>query len=337
MITRVLGTYGPEVSAIGLGGSGMSDAYGLAHEAESIATIHAALDSGMTLLDTADFYGMGHNEMLLREALRGRAREQVVISDKFGGLCDPEGRFIGFDGRPVAVKNFLAYTLRRLGTDYVDIYRLARLDPAVPIEDTVGAIADMVKAGYVRYIGLSEVGSDTIRRAQAVHPISDLQIEYSLLSRDSEADILPTCRELGIGVTAYAVLSHGLLSGQWSKERTHTPGDFRSISPRFSGANLDRNLALVEALRSIAEEKGATVSQIAIAWVLSRGQHIVPLVGARRRESLTESLQALDLTLTADDLARIEQAVPPGAVAGTRYPTPLMAVLDSEQGREQQR
>ncbi len=337
MITRSLGTHGPEVSAIGLGCSGMSDAYGPSDETESIATIHAALDSGITLLDTADFYGMGQNEMLLREALRGRAREQVIISDKFGSLRDPAGHFAGNDGRPAAVKNFLAYTLRRLGTDYVDIYRLARLDPDVPIEDTIGAIADMVKAGHVRYIGLSEVGSATIRRAQAVHPIADLQIEYSLLSRNIEADILPTCRELGIGITAYGVLARGLLSGHWPKELSNAPGDFRTVSPRFRGANLDHNLALAESLRSIAEEKGAAASQIAIAWVLTRGQNIVPLVGARRRERLSESLKALDLTLTADDLARIEQAIPAGAAAGERYPAPLMALLDSEGGREQNR
>ncbi len=337
MITRVLGTHGPEVSAIGLGCSGMSDASGSANETESIATIHDALDSGITLIDTADFYGMGHNEMLLRDALRGRAREQVIISDKFGGLRDPKGSFTGSDGRPASVKNFLAYTLRRLGTDYVDIYRLARLDPNVPIEDTIGAMADMVKAGYVRYIGLSEVGSDTLQRAQAVHPICDVQLEYSLLSRDIEEDILPTCRKFGIGITAYAVLSHGLLSGQWSKDRSHAPADFRSFSPRFNGANLDLNLTLVEALRSIAEVKDAAVSQIAIAWVLTRGQDIVPLIGARRRESLIESLKALDLTLTADDLAQIEQAIPAGAAAGERYPTPLMALLDSERGREQNR
>ncbi len=333
MITRVLGTHGPEVSAIGLGLSGMSDA----HQAESIETVHVALDSGITLLDTADFYEMGDNEMLLRDALRGRAREQVIISDKFGSLRDPDGRFIGSDGRPASVKNFLAYTLRRLGTDYVDIYRLARLDPNVPIEDTIGAIADMVKAGHVRYIGLSEVGSATIRRAQAVHPISDLQIEYSLLSRDIETDILPTCRELGIGITAYAVLSHGLLSGHWSKEHSPALSTFQSISPRFNGANLDHNLALVEALRPIAQAKGATISQLAIAWVLARGQDIVPIVGARRRESLNGSLKALDLTLTADDLTQIEQAIPAGVAAGERYPTPLMALLDSERGREQNR
>lgn len=334
MITRSLGKHGPKVSAIGLGCSGMSDGYGPADETESIATIHAALDSGITLLDTADFYGMGHNEMLLRDALRGRAREQVIISDKFGGLRDPKGRFSGTDGRPDSVKNFLAYTLRRLSTDYVDIYRLARLDPQVPIEDTIGAIADMVKAGYIRYIGLSEVGSATIRRAQAVHPICDLQIEYSLLSRDIETDILLTCRELGIGITAYAVLSHGLLSGHWSKEHAPVPGTFQSISPRFNGVNLTHNLALVEALRPIAEAKGTTIPQIAIAWVLSRGQDIVPIVGARRRESLNASLNALALTLTTSDIAHIEQAIPVGAAAGERYPVPLMALLDSERGRE---
>ena len=337
MIMRSLGRHGPEVSAIGLGCSGMSDAYGPADETESIATIHAALDQGITLLDTADFYGMGHNEMLIREALRGRAREQVVLSDKFGGLRDPDGGFSGIDGRPAAVKNFLAYSLRRLGTDYIDIYRLARLDPNVPIEETIGAIADMVKAGHVRYIGLSEVGSETIRRAHAVHPISDLQIEYSLLSRDIEAEILPTCRELGIGITAYGVLARGLLGGHWSKERSSEAGDFRSFSPRFSGANLEHNLALVEALRSLAEAKGASVSQLAIAWVLSRGQDIVPLVGARRRDRLSEALHVLDLRLSAEDLARIEQAIPKGAVAGERYPAPLMAQLDSERGREQKR
>ncbi len=237
----------------------------------------------------------------------------------------------------VLFKNFLAYTLRRFGTDYIDIYRLARLDPTVPVEETIGAIADMVKAGYVRFIGLSEVGSETIRRAQAVHPIADVQLEYSLFSRGIEADILPTCHELGIGVTAYGVLSHGLLSGQWSKERPHEPGSFASFSPRFNGANLDHNLALVEALRSLAVAKGATVSQMAIAGVLARGEDIVPLVGARRRESLSESLKALDLQLTADDVARIEQAIPKGTAAGERYPVPLIALLDSERGREQNR
>jgi aryl-alcohol dehydrogenase-like predicted oxidoreductase len=329
MNTRLLGSIGPRVSAIGLGLMGMSDLYGSADKAESIATIQAALEAGITLLDTGDWYGMGHNEMLLREALRDRDREQAVISVKFGLLRDPSGQVLGNDGRPVAVKTSLAYTLRRLGTEYVDIYRPARLDPAVPIEDTVGAIAEMVEAGYVRHIGLSEVGVDTLRRAHSVHPISDLQIEYSLISRGIEDEILPTCRELGIGITAYGVLSRGLLSGHWSRERTSTP-DFRSHLPRFSGENLARNLSLVEALRAVADKKGATVAQAAIAWVLSRGPDIVPLVGSRRRDQLAESLGAIDLDLMPDDLAQIERAVLSDAVAGERYGANAMARLDSE-------
>ncbi|MEM8531192.1 MAG: aldo/keto reductase [Chloroflexota bacterium] len=330
MITRSLGSKGPQVSAIGLGCMGMSDVYGPADEAESIATIHAALDAGIMLLDTGDFYGMGHNELLLREALQGRKREQCALSVKFGALRDYAGGWLGFDGRPAAVKNFLAYTLRRLGTDYIDIYRPARIDSTVPIEETVGAIADMVQAGYVRYIGLSEMGADTIRRAQAVHAIADLQIEYSLISRGIEAEILPTCRELGISITAYGVLSRGLLSGHWSKERTIGAGDFRTHLPRFSGDNLDQNLALVEALRTVAGQKGATVAQVAIGWALSRGEDIVPLVGARRRERLTEALGALEFDLTTDDLEQIERAVPSGAAAGDRYDAMQMAHLDSE-------
>jgi aryl-alcohol dehydrogenase-like predicted oxidoreductase len=326
--TRSLGTDGPRVSALGLGLMGMSDLYGPADDAESIATIHAALDAGVTLLDTGDFYGMGHNEMLLREALRGRRREDVVISVKFGALRDPAGGWSGTDTRPAAIKNFLAYTLRRLGTDHVDVYRPARLDPAVPVEDTVGALAGLVEQGYVRSIGLSEVGAETLRRASAVHPISDLQIEYSLLSRGIEAEILPTARELGIGITAYGVLSRGLLSGHWSADRQGR--DFRSHLPRFTGENLERNLALVEALRAVAEGAGATVAQVAIAWVLGRGQDVVPLVGARRRDRLTESLGAVHLELSAADLAAIEAAVPADAVAGTRYDPAQMAFLDSE-------
>ena len=309
---------------------GMSDLYGPADRGESIATIHAALDSGVSLLDTGDFYGMGDNELLIREALLGRDRDNVIISVKFGALRDPAGGWGGNDGRPEAVRNFLAYSLRRLGTDHIDIYRPARVDPDVPIEETVGAIGEMVEAGYVRHVGLSEVGADTIRRAAAVHPISDLQIEYSLLSRGIEEAILPTCRELGIGVTAYGVLSRGLLSGHWSPGRELSQGDFRSFSPRFRGENLERNLGLVEALRGIAEAKGASVAQVAIAWVLSRGDDIVPLVGARRRERLHEALGALGLELTAEDLARIEEAVPAGAAAGERYPAPAMGQLDSE-------
>lgn len=330
MITRSLGSSGPQVSAIGLGCMGMSDLYGPADEAESIATIHTALDAGISLLDTGDYYAMGDNELLIRDALRDRDRGQAVISVKFGVLRDPMGGWAGVDGRSVAVKNFLAYTLRRLGTDHVDIYRLGRFNPEVPIEETVGAIGEMVEAGYIRHVGLSEVGAETIRRAQAVHPISDLQIEYSLLSRGIENQVLPTCRELGIGVTAYGVLSRGLLSGHWSKDRETGPADFRSHAPRFSGENLDRNLELVEAIRVIAEEKGATVAQVAIAWVMSRGEDVVPLVGARRRDRLEEALGAVALELSADDLDAIERAIPAGAAAGERYDDQQMATLDSE-------
>ncbi|MGX1668821.1 aldo/keto reductase [Streptomyces sp. NPDC055400] len=325
-----LGTTGPAVSALGLGLMGMSDLYGPADDTESVATIHAALDAGVTLLDTGDFYGMGHNELLLRDALRGRNRDNAVISVKFGALRDASGGWNGYDGRPEAVKNFAAYSLRRLGTDHIDIYRPARLDPDVPIEETVGAIAELVQAGHVRHIGLSEVGADTLRRAQSVHPIADLQIEYSLLSRGIEESILPTARELGIGVTAYGVLSRGLLSGHWNKDRQLAGQDFRSFSPRFQGDNLDRNLTLVEALGKIADNKNASAAQIAIAWVAAQGTDIVPLVGARRRERLTEALSAENITLTADDLAAIEQVIPAGAAAGARYAAPLMHHLDSE-------
>ncbi|GAB1544645.1 aldo/keto reductase [Scytonema sp. NUACC21] len=309
---------------------GMSDFYGPADREESIATIHTALDAGITLLDTGDFYGMGHNELLLHEALAGRRREDVFIAVKFGALRSPDGSFIGFDGRKSAVKTSLAYTLKRLGTDYIDLYQPARIDPMVPIEETIGAISEMVKAGYVRHIGLSEAGADAVRRAHAIHPISWLQIEYSLLSRGIEAEILPTVRELGIAVTAYGVLSRGLLSGHWSKERSEQARDFRAHLPRFSGENLERNLSLVEALRQIAQEQNVTVAQVAIAWVLSRGNDIIPLIGARRRDRLNEALGAVDLHLTEDELARIEAAIPPDAVAGDRYDAGQMAMLDSE-------
>ena len=330
MKQRTLGKAGPAVSAIGLGCMGMSDLYGPADEQEGIATIHAALDAGITLLDTGDFYGMGHNEMLIRDALRGRKREQVLLSVKFGALRDPAGVWLGYDSRPAAIRNFVAYSLRRLGTEYIDIYRPARLDPAVPIEETIGTIADLVKAGYVRHIGLSEVGADTIRRAAAVHPISDLQIEYSLLSRGIEREILPVCRELGIGITAYGVLSRGLLSGHWEAGRELAKNDFRRYSPRFSGDNLEHNLRLADRLRSIANDKGATPAQIAIAWALSRGEDIVPLVGARKRERLAESLVALDVALDASELALLEQAIPTDAAAGERYPAMQLAHMDSE-------
>ncbi|MEH2263761.1 aldo/keto reductase [Nostoc sp.] len=329
MLSRQLGKNGSTISALGLGCMGMSDVYGPADRKESIATIHAALDAGINLLDTGDFYGMGHNELLLNEALTGR-RENVFIAVKFGALRSPDGNFLGFDGRPEAVKTSLAYTLKRLGTDYIDLYQPARLDPKVPIEETIGAISEMVKAGYVRQIGLSEVGADVIRRAHRTHAIASLQIEYSLLSRGIEDDILPTVRELGIAVTAYGVLSRGLLSNYWSKERSEQAQDYRRHLPRFSGENLDRNLLLVEALRLIAEEQNATVAQVAIAWVLSQGNDIVPLIGARRCDRLNEALGALDLHLNKDDIARIEAAVPLNAVAGDRYNPEQMAMLDSE-------
>ncbi|MEV6919458.1 aldo/keto reductase [Amycolatopsis sp. NPDC051106] len=330
MHTRTLGRTGPAVSALGLGLMGMSDLYGPADETESVATIHAALDAGVTLLDTGDFYGMGHNELLLRDALRGRSREKAVISVKFGALRGPDGSWLGNDGRPDVVKTFLAYSLRRLGTDHIDVYRPARLDPTVPIEEQVGALAELVQAGYIRHIGLSEVGAETLRRAAAVHPISDLQIEYSLLSRGIEADILPTARELGVGVTAYGVLSRGLLSGHWTPSRELSAADFRGYSPRFQGENLDRNLALADALGKLAAAKGVTTAQLAIAWVAAQGEDIVPLVGARTRARLAESLGTADVELTAGDLAAIEAAVPAGAAAGDRYAAAMLEHLDSE-------
>jgi aryl-alcohol dehydrogenase-like predicted oxidoreductase len=329
MEKRALGSTGPTVSAIGLGCMGMSDFYGPADRGESIATIHAALDAGITLLDTGDFYGMGHNEMLIREALTGRNRENAQISVKFGALRTPDRKWLGYDSRPAAIWNFMAYSLQRLGVDHIDIYRPARLDPDVPIEETIGAMADMVKAGYIRHIGLSEVGSDTIRRAHAVHPIADLQIEYSLISRGIESDILKTCRELGIGVTAYGVLSRGLISGHWSKDRS-APQDFRAMSPRFQGENLDANLALVNSLRRIADDIGATPAQIAIAWVAAQGKDIVPLVGARRRDRLSEALGALDVKLTPAHLAELAKAFPPDVAAGSRYPESQLVHMDSE-------
>jgi aryl-alcohol dehydrogenase-like predicted oxidoreductase len=329
METRRLGTDGTRVSALGLGCMGMSGTYGPADDAESVATIHAAMDSGVTLIDTGDFYGMGHNEWLIRKALRPADREKVALSVKFGMLRDPDGGMSGVDARPAAVKNFLAYSLQRLGTDYIDVYRPARLDPAVPIEETVGAIAELVGAGHVRGIGLSEVGSETIRRAHAVHPICDLQIEYSLFSRGIEDGILATCRELGIAITAYGVLSRGLLSGRFTRQS----GDIRARSPRFQEGNVEANLALVEELRKVAEARGVTVAQLAIAWVLARGRErgdIVALVGARTRKRLAEALPAAELALSADELSAIERAVPASAVAGERYPAALLAQLDSE-------
>jgi aryl-alcohol dehydrogenase-like predicted oxidoreductase len=328
--TTRLGDHGPSVSRVGFGAMGLSGTYGPAREEESLATLRAALDAGINLIDTGDFYGMGHNELLIARALAGRDRSQTVISVKFGAQRGPDGSWLGYDARPAAVKSALAYTLVRLGADHVDIYRPARLDRDVPIEETVGAISELVEAGYVRHIGLSEVGSETIRRAAAVHPISDLQIEYSLVSRGIEADILPTCRELGIGVTAYGILSRGLLSGHYRPDAATSGGDIRSRMPRFQGENLERNLALVRRLQQVAEQVGASVPQLALAWVLSRGEDIVPLIGARTRGQLRDALGALEFTLTPQQLLDLEAAVPSEAVSGTRYGEAQMADLDSE-------
>ena len=326
MQMRQLGKGGPEVSALGLGCMGMSDAYGPSDEGEGIATIHEALDRGINFLNTGDFYGMGHNEALIRRAIEGR-RDQVFISVKFGALRSPDGQFLGFDGRPAAVKNFLAYSLKRLGTDYIDLYQPARVDPAVPIEETVGAIAEMVKAGHVRHIGLSEAAASTVHRAQAVHPIAALEVEYAVVTRDIEAETLPTLRELGVAVVAYGVLSRGLIGGP--AKGFGAPGDHRAhFAPRFQGENLARNLKTLEALEEVARDKGATVAQLAIAWVLAQGEDIVPLTGARTRGRLGESLTALDLHLTAEDLERIEAAVPVGSIVGDRYLPQQMAALN---------
>jgi aryl-alcohol dehydrogenase-like predicted oxidoreductase len=322
---RQLGASGPSVFPIALGCMSMSGMYGPADEQESVSTIHAALDAGVTLLDTGDFYGAGHNELLIGRALHDR-RDKALVSVKFGALRAPGGGWGGFDARPAALRNFLTYTLTRLGLDHVDIYRPARLDPAVPIEDTIGAMAELVTAGYVRAIGLSEVGADTIRRAHAVHPIVDLQIEYSLISRAPETAIFPVLEELGIGVTAYGVLSRGLLSGS----KPAAAGDFRALLPRFTGENRDHNDRLVNLLRQLAAARGLQPSQLAIAWVLAKGSRFVPVVGARTRAQLAESLGALRVVLSPADLAAIEEALPMSAVVGTRYDAHQMKMLDSE-------
>ncbi|MFJ7629605.1 aldo/keto reductase [Streptomyces sp. NPDC097595] len=332
MRTRTLGNGGPQVAPVALGCAGMSDHTGPADEADAVATVHAALDAGVTLIDTADFYGMGHNEDLIGRALRGGRRDEAVLSVKFGGLRDPDGAFVGIEGRPAHVKNALAYSLRRLGTDHIDIYRPSRLDPATPVEETVGAIAEMIEAGHVRHVGLSEVGAETIRRAHAVHPVHDVQIEYSLFSRGPETNgILDTCRELGIGVTAYGVLAHGLLTGAY---RQPAGGDRRAgWLPRFHPDNLPANLALADRLRPLADAHGITVAQLATAWVIARGgdtSSVVAVVGARRPHRVSEALAAAEVTLNEADMAAIDAAVPAGAVAGTRYAAPLMALLDSE-------
>src|SRR3984885_11325217 len=324
-----LGRNGPTVSAFGLGCMGMSGGYGPSDDRESIATIHAALEAGITMIDTGDFYGMGHNEMLIRDALKGGKRERAFIAVKCGAMRAPDLKYLGDDGRPAAVKNFLSYSLRRLGTDYIDLYQPSRVDPAVPIEDTIGAIAEMGKAGYVRHIGVSEASATTVRRAHAVHPVATLQIEYSLFSRGIEREILPALRELGIALVAYGVLSGGLISDH-AEAAKNAASEIRTRKPRFFAENFAKNIALVEAIKKIAREKGATTQQLAFAWVKSRSEDIVPLIGARRRDQLKEALGALDLKLSAGDLARIAAAVPTTAVAGTRYLPAVLAHMDSE-------
>jgi aryl-alcohol dehydrogenase-like predicted oxidoreductase len=326
-VVRKLGAAGPEVFPLALGCMGMSGIYGASDEAESLATIHAAMDAGINLIDTGDFYGMGHNEMLVGRAVH-LEREDVFLSVKFGAQRGPDGSWLGFDARPAAVKTALAYSLKRLDTDYVDIYRPARLDPKVPIEDTVGAIGDMVKAGYVRYIGLSEVGPDTIRRAASVHPIVDLQIEYSLISRGPEATLFPALKQFGMASTVYGVLSRGLLSGS----RINASGDMRTHFPRFQGENRARNESVVAKLREMAESRGISQVQLAIAWALAKGDFIVPVIGARTRAQLAESLGALKVKLSGEEIAALEAAIPPEAVSGTRYGEEQMRVLDSEHG-----
>jgi aryl-alcohol dehydrogenase-like predicted oxidoreductase len=324
-IRRKLGATGPDVFPIALGCMGMSGMYGASDDAESIATIHAAIDAGINLLDTGDFYGMGHNEMLLGRALRFQ-REQVLLSVKFGAQRAPNGAFLGFDARPAAVKTALSYSLKRLGVDSIDIYRPARLDPGVPIEDTIGAIAEMVQAGYVRHIGLSEVGPDTIRRAAAIHPIVDLQIEYALISRSPEAKIFPVLEELGIAATTYGTLSRGLLTGS----PIGAAGDFRAHLPRFTGDNLASNQKLAGDLKAIAAGKGISPAQLAVAWALSKQSFVIPVIGARNRAQLAQSLGALDVKLAASEIAALEAAIPADAVAGTRYDATQMRMLDSE-------
>ncbi|WP_437298282.1 aldo/keto reductase [Sorangium sp. So ce426] len=329
--TTKLGKTGPSIFPLALGCMSMGGGswYGESDEAESIATIHAALDRGVNLLDTGDFYGMGKNEMLIGRAIKDR-RDKAVLSVKYGGLRAPDGTFLGFDARPIATKSFLAHSLSRLGVDYIDVYRPARLDPAVPIEETIGAIADMVKAGYVRHIALSEVGAETIRRAAKVHPIVDLQIEYALVSRGPEATIFPALAELGVAVTAYGVLSRGLLAGS----KPAGAGDLRAHMPRFSGENARKNQALVDAFVRLAERRGVTPVQLAVAWVRAKGAAqgvtVIPTMGARTRKQLDDALAGLEIALAPSDLAELEAAVPAEAIAGTRYPAPMMAMLDSE-------
>lgn len=322
MSTTQLGKAGPRVFPIALGCMGMSGAYGPSDEAESIATLREAIDRGVTLLDTADFYASGHNELLIRRAIEGQ-RDKVRLSVKFGAMRGPDGAPVGFDGRPAAVKNFITYSLQRLGVDHIDVYRPARLDPNVPIEDTVGAIADLVKGGYVRSIGLSEVGAETIRRAAKVHPLSDLQIEYSLITREPEKTLFPTLTELGMSATLYGVLSRGLLTGaKVEGARMHYP--------RFAGEAGQRNAATIARFHAYAAERGMTPAQLSVAWVLAKQPAFVPVVGARTRKQLLDVLGVLERPLSSDDVTAVEAILPKEAITGTRYPEQQMKMLDSE-------
>jgi aryl-alcohol dehydrogenase-like predicted oxidoreductase len=332
MIQRQLGTNGPAVSALGLGCMGMSDVYTSRHDdAEGVATIHAALDRGINFLDTGDFYGMGHNELLIGQVLKER-RDEVFVSVKYGALRDPQGAFAGTDTRPVATRNFIAYSLKRLGTDYIDLYQPGRVDPAVPIEDTVGAIADLVKAGYVRHIGLSEAGPTSIRRAHAVHPIAAVEFEYSLAARGAENNIIPVLHELGIGGVAYSVLSGGLLGGRMAAAASEDKAGI-VLRPRLAPGQLEGNLEIVERFRAQASRLGASPAQLAFAWILAKEPHIVPLVGARTRSRLEEAFGALDVRLSASDLLELEAAVPIGSVSGGLYTEFAQRMLDAERNR----